>query len=130
MGSRLLVVRRLRAKAGPRSGRSARAATLRVPTRLKVRSTFRRLVALGVERGPELKQAFPLERRQLLPRLPLVHRELVLDHVLGEGLVPRAAADPVLAGAHDVDAAALAGRRGGRCGRTAGELLGEAPDLE
>ena len=55
---------------------------------------------------------------------------LVLDHLLGERLVPRTAANPVLAAAHDVDAAALAGRRSGRCGRTAGELLGKAPDLE
>src|SRR5947207_1727280 len=85
---------------------------------------------LVVQREPQLKEAFTLERRQLLPRLPFVHRELVLDHLLGERLVPCTAANPVLACAHDVDAATLAGARGGRCGRTAGELLGKAPDLE
>src|SRR2546423_15079926 len=75
-------------------------------------------IALGWWAAPSLSEPFPLQGRQLLSRLPLVHRELVLDHLLREGLVPGAAANPVLARAHDVDAAALACGRGGR-GRTA-----------
>src|SRR5206468_2884059 len=92
-------------------------------------STERRLrgvaVALGVDRLPELEQTLALQRPELLARLALVDRELVLDHLPGERLVPREAAHPVLAGSHDVGAFLPAGdwRRGG----AARELLGQ-PD--
>src|SRR2546423_14844043 len=86
-------------------------------------------IALGWWAAPSLSEPFPLQGRQLLSRLPLVHRQLVLDHLLRERLVPGKAANPVLARAHDIDAAALAGGRG-RHGRTARELLGQASDLE
>src|SRR5262245_18798745 len=76
---------------------------------------------------PQLEEAFPLERRKLLARLPLVDGELVLDHLLRERLVPRLTAHPVLARADDVDAA-LGGRRA-RDG-PARELFGQAGDLE
>src|SRR5262249_25222868 len=74
-------------------------------------------VARVVERGPELEQALTVERPQLLPDLALVDRELILDHLARERLVPRAAANPVLACAHDVDALLRPRRRGPAAGK-------------
>src|SRR4029079_9218720 len=74
---------------------------------------LRGAVAAVVLAEPELDEPLPLERAELLPGLARVDRELVLDHLARERLVPGEAANPVLAGADDVRALPPRRRRRG-----------------
>src|SRR5581483_11895427 len=63
----------------------------------------------GRTRRARAGDALALGLRELLPDLPLEDRELVLDHLARERLVPGEAAHPVLAGLHDVASLLLRG---------------------